>query len=625
MRLKDFLLHKNAKLLYKVLAYTATIGCSTICGLGGYITYELNSNLKIPTRVIENEKLNSDIILGHVKHFQPEAPWWKRWNSEDFSPQKALRKASSNAVRVRHEAVEEIATHVGWNDAEYQTIAQSLNPKALVGLARHPNSDLRLFRAPPALPPIDDEHDIEHMMRLVLTKLPTLKDEKCLQFYTSDALSHSEDYLRRKSNPTVTTWGQEDGNVVEALQVIQMLSLSAFVQHSKIKSQCMVMVDQGVLQVLQYISKFHPYNTEYDHLVQALLFRIVANICMFEEFHEAVIQSGWVTLLVPYTRSQELRSRMEALRALSNLDRDFGKNKFPDGVFQLYPQVRNRDQVNCDIVFLHGVLGSAFHTWRQHDDVLVDRTDCWPKDWLPEDVPGCRVLSINYDTSLTDWKSVCPHEPERRTIQFRAFKLLNKLQAAGLGDRPIIWVAHSMGGLIVKQMLKFAKERDCFEDIDERTKAAVFYGTPHFGSYIASYSTKVKSIIFPSVEVLEIIQNSPNLKVINDFLIKQVAASSLKVLSFGEIKPTPLALGINIHIVPPESAKPGTGEYVEANCDHFTLCKPLSRESFVYDKTVNFINQVAGDFTEEDIHRGCVEDDEGWCLIGDADEPPGFL
>ena len=39
--------------------------------------------------------------------------------------------------------------------------------------------------------------------------------------------------------------------------------------------------------------------------------RIVANICMFEEFHEAVIQSGWVTLLVPYTRSQELRSRME--------------------------------------------------------------------------------------------------------------------------------------------------------------------------------------------------------------------------------------------------------------------------------------------------------------------------
>lgn len=34
----------------------------------------------------------------------------------------------------------------------------------------------------------------------------------------------------------------------------------------------------------------------------------------------------------------------------------------------------------------------------------------------------------------------------RKSIAFRSNELLRKLRAAGVGDRPVIWVSHSMGG-----------------------------------------------------------------------------------------------------------------------------------------------------------------------------------
>lgn len=34
----------------------------------------------------------------------------------------------------------------------------------------------------------------------------------------------------------------------------------------------------------------------------------------------------------------------------------------------------------------------------------------------------------------------------RKSIAFRSNELLNKLTAAGVGDRPVIWISHSMGG-----------------------------------------------------------------------------------------------------------------------------------------------------------------------------------
>lgn len=54
---------------------------------------------------------------------------------------------------------------------------------------------------------------------------------------------------------------------------------------------------------------------------------------------------------------------------------------------------------------------------------------------------------------VADYFSVSFCHGRRRNLEYRSKELMKKLTQAGLGTRPIVWVAHSMGGLLVKSML----------------------------------------------------------------------------------------------------------------------------------------------------------------------------
>ena len=81
------------------------------------------------------------------------------------------------------------------------------------------------------------------------------------------------------------------------------------------------------------------------------------------------------------------------------------------------------------------------------------------------------------------------------------------------------------------------------------------------------------------------------LQVVNQILRQRHEAGSLEVLSFGEGLPTRISRAFpHIHIVPPEAANPGYGEYLTMEeADHVNTCKPLDSTHASYTRLRDFL------------------------------------
>ena len=66
-------------------------------------------------------------------------------------------------------------------------------------------------------------------------------------------------------------------------------------------------------------------------------------------------------------------------------------------------------------------------------------------------------MSVEYETSFSDWRSVCPYDEDQRTIEFRSKQMLQKIKMAGLGDRLILRFF-----LSVKSVEKLFKKADLY-------------------------------------------------------------------------------------------------------------------------------------------------------------------
>uniref|UniRef100_A0A667WR10 Protein SERAC1 n=1 Tax=Myripristis murdjan TaxID=586833 RepID=A0A667WR10_9TELE len=430
-----------------------------------------------------------------------------------------LKRTRSATKAVRLQAVQELAENHHWHDYQYQTAAQVIDQRTAVGLARTPRVDLRFFLSPPALPELEDGG---------------------LWCFGGNGLPYAQSLTSVPS------------------EKVESFCLQALVQHSK--SHCDHIVANGGLQLLQRV-----YQLRRDSLkIQRNIVRIIGNLAINESVHQAIVQSGWVSVLAEMMQSPHIMQASHAARALANLDRETVGEKYQDGVYVLHPQTRGNEPIKADVLFIHGLLGAAFKTWRQKDRSVVeeekeagsreDYTECWPKSWLAADCPNLRILSVEYDTHLSDWKAKCPAENQRKSLAYRSRELLNKLKSAGVGERPVVWVAHSMGGLLVKKMLLDASEDPDMHELMKNTKGIVFYSVPHNGTSMAEYSVNVRYLLFPSIEVRELCKDSPALHDLNENFLNIAKDREIKVLSFAETLPTNIGPMIKILVVPTQSA-----------------------------------------------------------------------
>ena len=224
---------------------------------------------------------------------------------------------------------------------------------------------------------------------------------------------------------------------------------------------------------------------------------------------------------------------------------------FPQGMKVLYQPLK----ADVDIVFVHGLTGDRERTWTKNGT-------CWPQSLLPGEIPTARVMTYGYDAYfLRRHGPVLSHR-----IRDHALDLLNALAASrAKGEaeqRPIIFVVHSLGGIVCKDALVVANRgpEQYLHMIFESTHGIVFMATPHSGSALADMArlpmqvfglvrpvnSDLVSVLETQSEVLERIQS--------DFLAlvrsRATLGSPFNIICFYESLPMS-KMGI---IVPKDSA-----------------------------------------------------------------------
>lgn len=116
-----------------------------------------------------------------------------------------------------------------------------------------------------------------------------------------------------------------------------------------------------------------------------------------------------------------------------------------------------------------------------HDEVF------WPKDLLPQIFPKARIMTWGYDVQISSLLTAASEASLLRHAETLLNDLAGKRVKKHLKERPIIFIAHSLGGIVVKDALNLSKNENTFlKEIFSATKGVMFLGTPHRGSKMAS-------------------------------------------------------------------------------------------------------------------------------------------
>ncbi|KAH6681005.1 Alpha/Beta hydrolase protein, partial [Plectosphaerella plurivora] len=164
----------------------------------------------------------------------------------------------------------------------------------------------------------------------------------------------------------------------------------------------------------------------------------------------------------------------------TNRPRPLAVPSFPDGVKVLHDC---RD-ATVDVCFVHGLTGNRDGTWTAHG-----QSKPWPETLLPAALSDVRILTYGYDAYILQ-KSVAS---TNRLID-HATNLVNDLTTdrarCDASNRPLIFVAHSLGGFVCKEAILLSRNNPepHLRGIFNCIKGVAFMGTPHRGSWMADWA-----------------------------------------------------------------------------------------------------------------------------------------
>jgi hypothetical protein len=230
-------------------------------------------------------------------------------------------------------------------------------------------------------------------------------------------------------------------------------------------------------------------------------------------------------------------------------------------------------------------MGDAYATWSRNDPQAPPDPTFWPA-WLSTDIPGLQVFTVSYDAPVSNWLGTS------MALQDRAVNVLEVLFAEeSLRRYPTFFVCHSLGGLLIKQILLSLKEQEErnaeARDLLASIKKVVFIATPHTGSRKATLLGQLGFLAWPTAIARSLVANDPALRQIN-VSYRGLADDRRELLShriFYETQAT-FAGGI----VDEASADPGLhAPPIPIDANHITIAKPRDRSDLLYTRTREFL------------------------------------
>lgn len=249
-----------------------------------------------------------------------------------------------------------------------------------------------------------------------------------------------------------------------------------------------------------------------------------------------------------------------------------------------------------DLVFVHGLRGSRFKTWSKQGVF-------WPRDFLRDDLKKARIVSWGYDANIANAFSYASKE----SLFGHANTLLNDLARLRRGiTRSIIFVCHSLGGLVVKEALITSDNyrnhgrHPTRGDIYAKTVGIIFMGTPHQGSPKESYGDIVANIAYlslrqPNRQLLRTLRPDSHVleKQRNDFT---TISDKISIVCMREELPTGAGM-----IVPRDSAWHSSFNALldSIHANHMDMVRFSSRDEN-YQKVLGYIKEIRDAYISED-------------------------
>ena len=265
---------------------------------------------------------------------------------------------------------------------------------------------------------------------------------------------------------------------------------------------------------------------------------------------------------------------------------------FPDGLKVLYAS----PNAVVDICFVHGLAGGRESTW-----TAPGQSAPWLATLLPDALPDVRILAHGYDAYLEHSSAVSSNN-----LGDHARNLINDLatdREDSRVERPIVFVAHGLGGLVCKEGILQSSEsgEPHLNAISVATKAILFLGTPHLGSWTSDWAgipaRDLGIATTTDLPLLEVLQSTSEfLESIHDrfmgMIRRRARDQALDVACFYEELPLP---GTNIRVVSKASAAfPGFSP-ISIHAHHLDMVKFQSAEDTGFKRVLGVLTRWCKD------------------------------